>query len=228
MAKRPDSDPFSGWAADSVKGSLGSGRGSRESGMRHMGQGSWARRPPPQPGPDVLAVWAGEPATHAELSALRRALRGTLVNQPGPAGTGDDDVERLLLAVEELVSNGLRHGRTPVRVVVTTTSSGWVLDVSDAAPDRPPAPAIGRDAADGGMGLPLVARCARHTAGRCSATASTSGRASTTPQPSRTLSRRPARRAPRFSRCLPSGPRGCPARSATAGRPACARADARW
>lgn len=39
----------------------------------------------------------------------------------------------------------------------------WLLTVSDAAPDQPPAPAIGRDAADGGLGLYLIARlCSAH------------------------------------------------------------------
>jgi len=43
-------------------------------------------------------------------------------------------------------------------VLLATVPTGWLLDVSDAAADRPPALARGRDAAAGGMGLPLVAR----------------------------------------------------------------------
>jgi hypothetical protein len=35
---------------------------------------------------------------------------------------------------------------------------GWLLDVSDEAPDRPPIPAVDRDPALGGMGLHLVAQ----------------------------------------------------------------------
>jgi hypothetical protein len=48
-------------------------------------------------------------------------------------------------------------------VHVTATERGWLIDVSDSAPERPPTPALGRDAADGGLGLYLVARlCAAH------------------------------------------------------------------
>ena len=45
-----------------------------------------------------------------------------------------------------------------MRVAVTTTDSGWLIDVSDAAPDTPPIPAVGCDAANDGLGLYLVAR----------------------------------------------------------------------
>ena len=73
---------------------------------------------------------------------------------------GTDSIERLLLPFEELGSNGLRHGRPPIRVTVATTRTGWVVDVSDTAVDTPPSPAVGRDPAQGGMGLRLVARLA--------------------------------------------------------------------
>lgn len=76
-----------------------------------------------------------------------------------PAAT-DDDVDRLLLAFEELASNGLGHGEAPVQVVVTIAAAGWLLVVSDAAVDRPPRTAVGRDAATGGLGLYRVARMA--------------------------------------------------------------------
>jgi hypothetical protein len=46
---------------------------------------------------------------------------------------------------------------------VTTTGTWWLLEVSDAAVDLPPTPAVGRDAALGGLGLYLVADiCATH------------------------------------------------------------------
>ena len=67
-------------------------------------------------------------------------------------------MERLLLAFEELVSNGLRHGREPVEVTVTTFDDGWLLQVTDTATDTPPIPAVGRDPSQGGLGLHLVAR----------------------------------------------------------------------
>ena len=58
----------------------------------------------------------------------------------------------------ELTSNVLRHGRGSVEVTVTSGPAAWLLEVSDATADRPPAPAIGRDPAQGGLGLHLVAR----------------------------------------------------------------------
>ncbi|HEY4630441.1 MAG TPA: ATP-binding protein, partial [Blastococcus sp.] len=123
-----------------------------------MSEGLWVNRPRPHPDLPVQAVWRGAPTTLAELRALRLQLRATLSNGSRPSGATDDDVERLLLAFEELVSNGLRHGRGPVRVAVTTTGSGWLIEVSDAAGDSPPEPAIDRDAALGGLGLYLVAQ----------------------------------------------------------------------
>ncbi|MET0764374.1 MAG: ATP-binding protein [Blastococcus sp.] len=102
------------------------------------------------------AVWHGEPATEAELSAQRAHLRSALSDDALPRD--DDDIERVLLVFGEVGSNGPRHGRPPVHVTVTATSLGWVLAVSDAAADRPPTPAVGRDPANGGLGLLIVAR----------------------------------------------------------------------
>jgi hypothetical protein len=90
---------------------------------------------------------------------MRRRLRTALRDGTLPAG--DDDGDRLLLAVEELVSNGLRHGRPPVQVTITAAGLGWLVEVRDAAPARLPVPPVDRDAALGGMGLDLVARMSR-------------------------------------------------------------------
>jgi Histidine kinase-like ATPase domain len=122
-----------------------------------MSGSAWAHRPRPAPRPDTDDVWGCEPYSVADVTAQRRCLAAALHNGSRPDRADDSDVERLLLVFEELVSNGLRHGQGPVRVTVTGTGSGWLLDVSDAAADRPPAPAIGRDAAHGGLGLYLVA-----------------------------------------------------------------------
>ena len=121
-----------------------------------MSEALWATRPLPEV-PDT-ALWHGEPTTLAELRAMRMQLRDLLATRGRPPGAVDDDVDRLLLAVEELVSNALRHGGTPVQATVTTTGTGWLLEVSDAAGDAPPMPAVGRDAALGGLGLYLVAQ----------------------------------------------------------------------
>jgi hypothetical protein len=42
-------------------------------------------------------------------------------------------------------------------VTPTVRSPYWLLQVNDAAGDRPPTAAVGRDAAQGGLGLYLVA-----------------------------------------------------------------------
>jgi anti-sigma regulatory factor (Ser/Thr protein kinase) len=128
-----------------------------------MGELSWPQNPPPAPGPDPPLAWTGSPETPIDLAVLRRRLRRAAAAGFTPPGADDDDIEWLLLTFEELSSNALRHGRPPARVVVTLTATGWLVEASDAAPDRPPAPAVGRDAALGGLGLHLVARlCGGH------------------------------------------------------------------
>ncbi len=96
-----------------------------------------------------------------DLTIIRRrvaaALRGgdrRWAAAPVSEGAG----ERLLLCVEELASNALRHGRAPVQVALTAFDHFWLLAVGDAAVETPPTPAVDRDAADGGLGLYLVAR----------------------------------------------------------------------
>jgi anti-sigma regulatory factor (Ser/Thr protein kinase) len=123
-----------------------------------MIEAPWAHRPRPDLSFPAHPILSGEPNTLAELRALRLRLRSQLSNGGRPAGADDEDLDRLLLAFEELVSNGLRHGGSPVQVVVTAAGSAWLVEVSDAAGDSPPVPAVGRDAALGGLGLYLVAQ----------------------------------------------------------------------
>jgi len=125
----------------------------------------WEQRPPP----DVVAgaSWRGTPRAAAELTALRAQLRTALHDGPLASGADAHVVDVVLLAFEELASNGLRHGRPPVQVTVSTTATatgtGWLIEVSDAAADEAPTPAVGRDPSHGGLGLHLVARlCAAH------------------------------------------------------------------
>ena len=105
-----------------------------------------------------MARW--EISRPAQLTAARGLLRDGLDGDALPAGADQDDVDRLLLAFEELASNALRHGGSPVTVSVTGTSQGWLIDVTDARPDHPPVPAVDRDPALGGLGLHLIARLA--------------------------------------------------------------------
>jgi hypothetical protein len=121
-----------------------------------MTEPGWAQRPRPAPFSDAPLLASWEPSGPAELTAHRRELSVRLHDRDRPAEVDEEAVERLLLVFEELVSNALRHGRPPVRVELTTFGTYWMLDVSDAAHDRPPAPAYGRDAAEGGLGLHMV------------------------------------------------------------------------
>ena len=66
--------------------------------------------------------------------------------------------EGLLLVFEELSSNALRHGGGEVVALIVAVSTGWLIVLTDGAPDAPPRPEIDRDPAFGGMGLPMVAQ----------------------------------------------------------------------
>jgi signal transduction histidine kinase len=128
-----------------------------------MNQQSWSHQPPPSPDAGAPPIWRGQPVTTAELSAGRAQLRTAVNGSPGSPGRDDDDLDRLLLVFEELASNGLRHGSPPVQVAVTSTAGGWLLEVSDAAVDRPPVPPVDRDPGAGGLGLSMVAAlCPAH------------------------------------------------------------------
>jgi PAS domain S-box-containing protein len=122
---------------------------------RHTDQDLWPRRPPPArtSRSSVLGRWS--PRTPADVTAhrLQLAEAATAVARPSA-----EAAERLELVFEELVSNGLRHGRGRVEVTVSAAGTGWLLEVVDGAGTTPPTPAIDRDAALGGLGLYLVAR----------------------------------------------------------------------
>jgi anti-sigma regulatory factor (Ser/Thr protein kinase) len=105
-------------------------------------------------------VWRWDLGTVAELPAARAGLRDRLGEVGFPRDGENTAGERLVLAFDELASNALRHGESPVVATVVAGNGGWLLDVSDRAPGTMPAPAIGRDPAQGGMGLHLVARLA--------------------------------------------------------------------
>src|SRR3954451_15362218 len=117
----------------------------------------WRRQPPPEidSGATTLGRWT--PVGFAGLTAGRLRLGAALHDGARPARADEAAVEKLTLAFEELVSNALRHGRPPVTVCVTATDHFWLLQVSDAAGNRPPTSAVGRDPAQGGLGLHLVA-----------------------------------------------------------------------
>ena len=129
----------------------------------YLGERPWTRRPLPPPDPDVLATWTWELRAAADLTASRRRLGAEAHSLGRPDTDIEEEVERLLLAYEELASNGFRHGRAPVRAEVTASTRGWLIDVTDAATDTSPAPPLNRDPAHGGLGLHMIARlCDAH------------------------------------------------------------------
>jgi anti-sigma regulatory factor (Ser/Thr protein kinase) len=118
---------------------------------------AWAHLPPPVP-EDFRSAWSWTITRPAELTAARNQLRARSMPEAMPTGADEDDLDRLLLAFEEIASNGLRHGGAPVQVTVHSCDVGWLIDVSDSLPDQPPTPAVNRDPAFGGLGLHLIAR----------------------------------------------------------------------
>ena len=68
-----------------------------------------------------------------------------------------DLLDQLILALDEMASNALRHGGGSVEASVRRTCDSYLLEVSDSATGAPPAPAVGRDPSEGGLGLYLIA-----------------------------------------------------------------------
>ena len=108
-----------------------------------MGRLAWPLRPLPDGRGEM---WRWDLQAVAELPAARAVLRARLDGVGYPRDDDDTAAERLILAFDELASNALRHGLSPVVATVVAGSGGWLLDVSD------------RDPAQGGLGLYLVAR----------------------------------------------------------------------
>lgn len=116
---------------------------------------SWPKRTLPDGRGEV---WRWDLRALAELPAARAGMRARLGSAGLPPAEGDESGEQLVMAFDELASNALRHGESPVVATVVAGSRGWLLDVSDRAPEAMPSPAVDRDPAQGGMGLHLVAR----------------------------------------------------------------------
>jgi anti-sigma regulatory factor (Ser/Thr protein kinase) len=95
----------------------------------------------------------------AQLPQVRAELRrAATATDRGPA---DPDLrDQLILAFDEMASNALRHGGGRVQAAVRTTGDSFLIEVSDQATTAPPAPAVGRDPSEGGLGLYLIAELA--------------------------------------------------------------------
>jgi anti-sigma regulatory factor (Ser/Thr protein kinase) len=92
----------------------------------------------------------------AELPGVRAELR-----RNAAAGRPDSDLlDQLVLAMDEMASNALRHGGGEVRATVRLTDTAYLIEVSDQAAASPPTPAVGRDPSEGGLGLYLIAEMA--------------------------------------------------------------------
>jgi hypothetical protein len=115
--------------------------------------------PSPRPGGGRRghAVGEWELRSPIDLTVSPGQLRDVALRTPPSARIGFDDLQRLLLAFEELAANGLRHGRASVQVRVVGTGECWFIDVSDAAVSGSPTPVTGPDLAHGDFGLYLAA-----------------------------------------------------------------------
>ena len=122
------------------------------------GQAAGAAWPSAAP-PEAREELAWELSGIAELPRMRTDVRRFAVARNPEAGEHAADLhDRLVLALDEMASNALRHGGGGgVRAALRSTGDDWVIEVSDTAASRPPAPAIGRDPSEGGLGLYLIA-----------------------------------------------------------------------
>ena len=94
----------------------------------------------------------------AELPRVRAELRRhTSQGTDGGTPTSADLRDQLILALDEMASNALRHGGGSVRAAVRATADAYLIEVSDHAASSPPSPAVGRDPSEGGLGLYLIA-----------------------------------------------------------------------
>ncbi len=122
------------------------------------GGAAWPSAVPPEARDEL--VW--RLSAVGELPRVRAELRRRLAVLDPDAGADIADLhDRLILALDEMASNALRHGGGGgVRAVLRTTPEAWLIDVTDRAHARPPAPAVDRDPSEGGLGLYLIAELA--------------------------------------------------------------------
>nr|WP_275586476.1 ATP-binding protein [Geodermatophilus normandii] len=64
--------------------------------------------------------------------------------------------DRLVLVLDEMASNALRHGGGSVEAAVRWTGDAFLVAVSDGDACTPPTPAVDRDPSEGGLGLYLI------------------------------------------------------------------------
>jgi anti-sigma regulatory factor (Ser/Thr protein kinase) len=118
----------------------------------HDASRAWPSASPPQATP--VLQW--ELHDVAQLPRMRAEVRGSL-----DAALEPDLVDQLVLALDEMASNALRHGGGRVQASLLLTADAYLIEVSDSAAMRPPTPAVDRDPSEGGLGLYLIARMSR-------------------------------------------------------------------
>ena len=117
----------------------------------------WVEARPPR-GSDCTA-WS--PQHLRDLPAVRREFRAWITAAGADLPRSRENrVEESVLALDELMSNALRHGRAPIEVEVCTSEGGVLLQVADQAAEAPPRPTSTRDPSEGGMGLGMIAEFA--------------------------------------------------------------------
>jgi two-component sensor histidine kinase len=98
----------------------------------------------------------------AQLPLVRAELRRhAMAHPPAHSRSGPDTAadlrDQLILALDEMASNALRHGGGRVRAAIRLTTEAYLIEVSDQGAAAPPAPAVDRDPSEGGLGLYLIA-----------------------------------------------------------------------
>jgi anti-sigma regulatory factor (Ser/Thr protein kinase) len=101
--------------------------------------------------PDASAVSLPIPGDHAAAREARRFVLGHLPERPA-----EDDVDRVLLCVSELVSNAIEHGRSPRHLQLLVTGRNVRVEVSDADPRQPEPQSVSPQSLRG-RGLQIVA-----------------------------------------------------------------------
>jgi anti-sigma regulatory factor (Ser/Thr protein kinase) len=139
------------------------GGGREWQGQRVTGQTAGPVWPSASPPPATsLLTW--ELTDVVELPQVRAELRRhPSTTAPSGDPSAADAHDQLVLALDEMASNALRHGGGRVRASVRQTEDAFLVEVSDQATTAPPTPAVGRDPSEGGLGLYLIAEMAiRH------------------------------------------------------------------
>jgi anti-sigma regulatory factor (Ser/Thr protein kinase) len=96
----------------------------------------------------------------AQLPSVRAEVRRFATARESGGPVAADLRDQLVLAFDEMASNALRHGGGQVQAAVRLTGDAYLIEVSDQATAQPPAPALGRDPSEGGLGLYLIAELA--------------------------------------------------------------------